>query len=213
MDLDDNAKTITDFYYSDVLKYAPEINEKIRTEKTVKYMLDCGLTNLEIFKEIRQHKSKIITGEDLSNVLWKNSLIKKGAFYLHKELRIVSEAPIFDFLQDKEIIEPYFCEIKIRYTVTDVLNYFYKQLNSLSYKLVDRKTDMKTVAFLMNKYDGIDYVEALDVVLCSIDNHLKQHSDCYQLIDVTHTNSEVIKQLINDMLELESKDLRRIVWR
>ena len=103
--------------------------------------------------------------------------------------------------------------MKIRYTRQNLLDYFYNRLKSINRQLVDRKTDLKAIDFLMNKYSSLDYIEPLDVILCSIDNHLEQRDDTYRLIDITKTNLNIINQLMNEMMELESKDLRKIVWR
>ena len=57
------------------------------------------------------------------------------------------------------------------------------------------------------------YVEPLDIILCSIDNHLSLDSGCVRLIDITKTNREVITSLIGDMKILEAQDRRKMVMR
>lgn len=207
---------LTLYYYDevnpDMRNY--DINNVIRTQKTIAYLLDNDFTYSEIIKELNTHKHhKELNGDNLNDSLWRGSLMKRNAFYLHKELRITSPAPVFDYSRNKEIIFPYYCEMIIRYTITDVLNYFYTKLSYINRKLVDEKTDRKTVEFLIKKYSRIDYVEPLDIILCSIDNHLIQRDDCCRLIDITNTNLYIVNQLIDEMQELEAKGLRRIIWR
>lgn len=185
----------------------------IRSDKTISYLKDCGFSSLEIIQELGRQKGPSITADTLTKTLWEGSLIKRGAFYLHHELRIVSKAPEYDFHNNRVSTYPFYCEIKIRYTTEDLLNYFYSRISPLNTRFVDRKTDRKTVAFLMKKYDNIDYIEPLDIILCSIDYHTKSNPDCYKLIDITCDNLNIIKQLQDDMVELESKDLRKITWR
>lgn len=204
---------IADFYYDIYYKGKWYDSDYRKTLGTIEFMIDSGLDKRTIFSELSKHKTSHITGDMLSKSLWNNSLIKKDAFYLHRELRLVSKAPQYDFLKNKIVTYPYFCEIKIKYTEEDLLKYFYSKLNPLSLKLVDKKTDVKTIAYLMKKYSNIDYVEPLDVILCSIDNQVNQQDNITKLIDITQDNLEIIKQLQNDMKELEFQDKRHIVWR
>lgn len=205
--------SLLDFYYGDIY-CGPYIDEDVsRTDKTISYLKDCGFSDLEITKELSRHKEARITGDNLNDILWKNSLIKKGAFYLHRELRIVSQAPIFDLPTNTLKTFPFYCEMKIRYTVGDVLDYFYSKLSQLSLNLIDRKSDTKIVTFLMSKYSQVDYVEPLDIILCSIDFYTKEHPDCYKLIDVVNDNYEVIRTLQAHMVELDSINKRQNTWR
>lgn len=202
------------YYYKEIYRKEDySKSDTIRTDKTIGYLKDCGFSVTEIIQEIGRWSKACITIDDLSGILWNNSLIKRGAFYLHRELRVVSKAPEYDYESDTLKIYPFFCEMKIRYTVDDVLNYFYSRIPSLNCQFVDKKTDRKTVAFLMNKYSNIDYIEPLDIILCSIDYCTKNNPDSYKLIDITCDNLNIIKQLQSDMVELESKDLRKITWR
>jgi hypothetical protein len=183
------------------------------TSLTIDYLYDCGFSFLEILQEMYRHKKVAILPKDLCNVLWNKSLIKRDAFYLHNQLRIVSKAPYYDFLSDKEIVPKFYCEMKIRYTVDDVLNYFYSKLPALSKQLVDRKADAGAVTYFINKFNNIDWVEPLDIILCSIDNQLKEDSQCYRILDVCQNNRDIIEQLQGEMRELESKDFRKVVYR
>lgn len=210
----DKADVLASYYYDVIVsKIEHSSNDYIRTKKTIEYLFDNDFDIPDIIAELKKHRSNIIRGEDLSDSLWKDSLIKRGAFYLHRELRIVSPPPVFNLQKNIEITYPYFCEMKIRYTRQNLLDYFYNRLKSINRQLVDKKTDLKAIDFLMNKYSSLDYIEPLDVILCSIDNHLEQRDDTYRLIDITKTNLNIINQLMNEMMELESKDLRKIVWR
>lgn len=188
-------------------------NNVFRTSKTIDYLQDCGFNYLEIIRELSLHKEKEINGQNLNDNLWKNSLIKRNAFYLHKELRLVSKAPEFNFLEDTIKSYSFYCEMKIRYTTSDVLQYFESCLTPFNRQFLDKKTDTKTVQFLIKKYSKIDYVEPLDIILCSIDHYTKENPDCTKLIEITSDNLDVVKHLQENMLELEAKDLRRITWR
>ena len=207
-------ESLIQYYYNEIYtKDNVFDSDVIRSDKTISYLKDCRFSSLEIIQELDRQKASKVTIDTLTKTLWDNSLIKPGAFYLHRELRIVSKAPEYDYQNDSIVTYPFYCEMKIRYTVEDLLNYFYSRISPLNAQFVDKKTDKKTVAFLMKKYGNIDFVEPLDVILCSIDYHTKENPDCYKLIDVTCDNLNIIKQLQSDMVELESKDLRKITWR
>lgn len=207
-------ESLIKYYYGEIYTKDDVFDSDIiRSDKTINYLKDCGFSSLEIIQELERQKEPSITIDTLTKGLWNNSLIKPGAFYLHHELRIVSKAPEYDYQNNTILTYPFYCEMKIRYTTDDLLNYFYSRISPLNTQFVDKKTDRKTVTFLMRKYGNIDFVEPLDVILCSIDYHTKNDLDCYKLIDVTCDNLNIIKQLQNDMVELESKDLRKITWR
>lgn len=211
-----NVLPILKYYYGSI-KGNKDIDLKdqdvLATANTLDYLFDCGFTTAEITREIGRHRGERIEYKDLSEDLWNGSLIKKGAFYLHRSLRLMSSAPVYSFETNETIEYPYYCEMRIRFTEDDVLDYFCSRLSFLSRALEDREYDRHALKGLLLKYSAFDYVEPLDIILCSIDNHLKQHSDCYRLIDVTNTNQEVIKTLLDDMMTLNMTDSRKLVSR
>ena len=210
--LQNKSLTLANFYYSMINKNVDDV-KFLETANTIDYLLDNGLTSIEIINELKRHNSDSIIYSNLSDILWKNSLIKKGAFYLHRELRLESPAPQYNPITNLVIEQPFYCEMKIRYYEKDVVNYFVSKLSGNAKQLEDIKTDLGAVRYLMSKYSKIDYVEPLDIILCSIDNHLEQEPNCYRLIDVSNTNQTTIDMLVNDMLTLESQDDRKMVPR
>lgn len=177
------------------------------------YLLECGFSFEEILEEINRHDEDCITYENLSSKLWNGSLIKRGAFYLHRNLRLVSPAPSYDIETDEETEYPYYCEIKVRYTENDVLNFFRQKLSATGKTLQDDRADLAALRNMMTKFSKIDFVEPLDLVLCSIDYHLNEFPDTYRLIQVTNNCEFLLNKIISDMKELEAKDLRRMVMR
>jgi hypothetical protein len=210
---DYDKEALLDAYYNDKLKNKYGNQNREMTSLTIDYLFDCGFSFIEIIQELYRHEEKDILPKNLKSILWNKSLIKRDAFYLHNEVRITSEAPYYDFLKDKEIVPKFYCEMKIRYTVEDLLNYFYSKLSPLSRQLVDKKADIGAVNYFMNKFSNIDWVEPLDIILCSIDYKLKENSEHYRIIDVCQNNKEIIEQLQSEMRELEAKDFRKAVYR
>ena len=183
------------------------------TKNTCEYLLDCGLTALEIIAILGRLTGGPLTYDSLPDSLWQGSLIKRGAFYLHHELRIESKAPEFCIRTGRVIEHPYYCEMKIKYTVEDVQNYFKSKMKPQNISLSSSEYDKNAVRQLFRQYSKLDYVEPLDVLLCSIDYHFSLEPECTRLIDITKTNREVIAFLISDMKNLEAQDRRKIIMR
>ena len=183
------------------------------TKNTCEYLLDCGFSALEIINVLNGLSFGALSYDALPDRLWQGSLIKRGAFYLHRELRIESKAPEFDIKTCRVLEYPYYCEMKIKYTVEDTLKYFRSRMNPYNIALTSDEYDKNAIKQLFKQYSKLDYVEPLDVILCSIDNHLSLDPDCTRLIDITKTNREVITSLISDMKALEAQDRRKMVMR
>lgn len=211
-----NNKSLLKYYYGEIIdKIGSEYTDEdiLQTDKVIDYLKESGYSVAEIGAELTRHKTVRIYGKDLTQNIYKNSLVKKGAFYLHRELCLISRPPEYDFFTNTVKNYPFYYEVKARYTVQNVLDYFYKQLSPLSRQMSDQKTDAKTVSYLMSKYSNIDYVEPLDIILCSIDRYIKDNPDGYKLIEISNNNMDIIKQLQSDMQSLEAKDSRKITWR
>lgn len=183
------------------------------TKNTCEYLLDCGFSSLDIVALLNGLESGALTYESLPDRLWEGSLIKRDAFYLHHELRIESKAPEFCVRTGKVIEYPYYCEMKIRYTIEDVLKYFRSKMKPSNLALSSDEYDKTAIRQLFKQYSKLDYVEPLDVLLCSIDHHFILEPECMRLIDITKTNREVISSLISDMKSLEAQDRRKMVMR
>lgn len=202
------------YYYGSILNRRECSDEDIlTTSRTIDYLKDCGFNIIEILAELSRHTESAITGDILTDNLWKGSLVKKRAFYLHRELRLISPPPIYDFKTDTLITSKFYCEMKIRYTTNDVLQYFYNRIGKTNRQLVEERADRRAIDYMMKLYKNIDYVEPLDIILTSIDRYLAKNPDCHKLIETTDDNIEIIKELQRDMLQLEAQDLRQIIWR
>lgn len=212
------AKALANVYYGEILSknkiaYSPLDDRVIATANTIDYLFDCGFSFNEILEELYRHNEESITYSNLSDKLWKGSLIKRDAFYLHRSLRLVSPAPSYNIESDEEISYPFYCEMKIRFTETDVLNFFKERLTETGRILQDDRADLAVLRNMMVKFSRIDYVEPLDLVLCAIENKLNKTPETYRLIQVTNECEFLLNEIIRDMKELESKDLRKMVMR
>ena len=208
------AIAIAKYYFDrcgrDISSYSPEF---LKTANTLDYLLDSGFSSLDIIKETNKHNGEVIEYDNLSDTLWKDSLIKKGAFYLHKELRLESPRPIYNPKTGEVTEFPYYIEMKIRYTEDDVLDYFVKKLKSSLVTSNDRHWDRRVLRELIKRFSNLDYVEALDVILCSIDRYLENNPDCYNLRDISVVTGEIVEELTADLQEMQILDQRKLVFR
>ena len=103
--------------------------------------------------------------------------------------------------------------MKIRYTEDDVLDYFVKKLKSSLVTSNDRHWDRRILRELLKRFSNLDYVEALDVILCSIDRYLDNNPDCYNLRDISVVTGEIVEELTADLQEMQMLDQRKVVAR
>lgn len=66
---------------------------------------------------------------------------------------------------------------------------------------------------LIKRFSSLDYVEALDVILCSIDRYLENSPDCYNLRDISVVTGEIVEELTADLQEMQMLDQRKVVFR
>lgn len=208
------------YFFNDICTYYKNENTYVsdwpweKTRKTVEYLFMCGFNNTEICQELSRHKEKsAVMYDDLSSALWKDSLLKKDAFYLHRELTVISPAPYFDYVKNIEIVPKFYYMPKIRYTAEDVVDYFYRKLSATNLLMTEYKTDIKTVYYLVRKFNKIDYVQPVDLILYAIDEQVKQEPDTYKLIDITKNLPILSKQMQSEILELKAKNKAKNVWR
>ena len=151
---------------------------RIQTQKTIDYLLDCNLSDKEIFAVLEQAPRKdALTYADLPDTLWENSLLEKDKFYYHNSLQLRSKMPKFNLETcQEEPGEPYYLEMKIKYTLHDLLNYFYMKAD-IEPGFKDEKKDLGAMAHLLNQYQRIDFIEGVDFMLALID-YAVQDKDC-----------------------------------
>lgn len=153
-------------YYSLCTGIEPSDEDRDRTMATIKYLKDNGYNKQDIFKILKEVGKTKVEGLDLPNRLWEDSLIEKGVFYYSDILHIKSKAPTWNPKTFKVVSEPFFMEMKIKYTMKDLLNHYYTQCR-VPLGLRDEKKDAGAFRHLLNKYKSLK-APALDYVLMLI---------------------------------------------
>ena len=203
-----------DFYYSNVLGYTPNNSEDIkRTELTAAFLVECGLEKHEIVQALLQSNAKErLTPDDLPDHLWEGSLTRRGQFYYHHTLQLTSRPPHFDIKSGREIIEPYYLEMKIRYSMKDLLRYYYSKL-SIDEELMDERRDAARMEAILKKYERLSFVSALDFVLSLIDYTAYAHQRVLNVFDIEKNEAEVFDDLKRKAAEASFHGKNVIVWR
>lgn len=198
-----------DFYYNFLIGEYPENEEDyIRTTKTFEYLKESGITESEIYMVAESIKppKNVITIDDIPDSLWENSLIERGKFYYHKELQITSPPPTWNESFD------FYLEMKIRYTLDDLLDYFIKRTN-VRQDWVNRDKEIGSIKYLLKDYKKFSFMQPVDFILHLIDYCIAANVELNSIYDLRNKEIELAKYLEVDVKNAEMKGKNKIVWR
>ena len=154
-------------YYSLISGIEPEGEDFNRTISTAMYLKDNGISNQDIFKIFKLISKQRIEGEDLPKSLWNNSLLEKGVFYYHNEFHITSKPPTWNPITFKEECEPFFIEMKIEYTMQNLIHRFYEKCR-IDPGLRDDRIIEGGLKHLLWKYNNLK-APAIDYIMTMMD--------------------------------------------
>lgn len=206
-----SAVELARIYYEMCLGYLPDKEEDIRrTEATIEYLIDNEYSEQEIKKTLLEvEASEVLSTSKLPDSLWQNSLIQRNKFYYHHELQITSAAPYYDPVLRKEIISPYFMEMKIRYTINDVYKYYIQKTLSPS---INKNRDKGAIKKIVKDY-SINGINGLDFILSLIDESRYTQDTILSIWDIQKNENIVYDKLLRNKAEAKAAGKDRIVWR
>ena len=207
----------TAYYYKERVGFYPfsTDREESITRHTIAYMEESGLSKAEIFGYINQIDTKkgFIEPADIPPEAWNNSLTEKGQYYCHRCLQILSPMPVIR--SDGTFQEyPFYQEMKIRFTMKDLINYFYQKIpNYVS--LRDDKRYTAQFKHMLKKYKNMHPLQALDIVLLMIDEAAHQRIPVVEPfdVDVVYIQQEIINRLQKTLAERHAKGYDKNIWR
>lgn len=205
-----NAEELAELYYNDFVGYYPEEKDFQNTKKVLEYLVEASVKDnaiLSMFELL--HNKKVITSDDLPDLLWEHSLLKKNTFYYHKTLHIMPSAPVLDLHSRKIIQQPFYLEMKIQYTYDDLISYFYR-VTSCPSELRDNKRDKGSFEFLLKKYEKLPNFEAIDFVLALIDSY---RNEIVTPLQITNHEIEVLQSMNYKALNSKAEGADQIKWR
>ena len=205
---------LTDFYYTEILGYSPEDDGSVRqTSNTIEHLKDNGFNEKEIIMILlRCPKSLALKPDDLPDELWEGSLMEQGRYYAHHILHITSRPPYYDSTLNDMVIEPLFIEMKIRFTLEDLVEYFYMK-NRIDQELKEMKRDKPRMTTLLDKYRKLSFCTPLDFVLCLIDKSSISKKRCTGIFDIEQYEGEIIEPIKANNAEASFHGRNRIIWR
>ena len=206
-----NMLNLVNYYNTNILGYSPDELNTAKTEATIAYLKDNKFTDeqiIYIMQHIAPHEAFIPSM--LPEELWSDSLLRKDALYLHKELRIYTESPRITKVNGKEVDTDLYNEMKIEYTIDDLLEYFYKTLNICN-EIRNYKQDVAQFSTLLNKYKTFNSVDGIELLLDVIDQMKDARIKVFKPfdLDVASKIADAGERLHNSKLRPEA----RIIWR
>ena len=145
------------------LCYGVEPEDKDLQLLEIKYqrLLDNGYTDKEAIKILLDSKLNI------ENYEHKDSIINSNMVFRHHELQIHSKPGGFDPATCTVIKRPYYLEMRQRYTMNELLNYYYnKQVVPMMFR--DEKRDIGAFNHLINSFKS-PIINSVDFILFVID--------------------------------------------
>lgn len=172
-----------------------------RLKRTINYLIDNNYDNTFIFSYLLDH------GPVISEVLWHNTLLKPDTFYYHEQL-VIMPGPSIWHPNMKEKSQKFYLEMKIKYTIDDLLNYYYTEL-LIPVELRDKNKDKGAFEHMLNKYTKFR-CEPIDFILYLIDYNKQQEAFVTNVFDLQKYERETYEK-INYIVENSLH--KNIVWR
>jgi len=206
-----------EMYYSNVVGCYPCDTEeyRIKSKKIIDHLIDAGVPTNLILKFVEEAPaSNYLTPDMLPDWLWDGSLLKKDTFYYHNTLQITSKPPVFNPRTGKATVYPFFLEMKIQYTMDELIRYFYSKLK-VDPALIDKKRDAAAMTYLMERYKKVaPFIESIDYVLFLIDYASTDDEDQNtSILDIKKYEAEMLQTLQHKVEEATLAGANKIVWR
>lgn len=209
-----NPSQLAAFYYNDILGYRVNERNADITTKTIEILQDNKFSDKEIIQILLQSNEESITPQIIFNRI-DSGLIEAGLFYFHKELQIVPSAPVVS-VHNKAIQQPtaFYHEVRLRYTIEDLLAYFYNKL-SISIEMQDKDKHTVQMNYVLNFCKRFAPIQALDMILFSIDELAYNHIEAYEPFDIKQTSilSTIHNKLKAYYNEAKATNQLRYIWR
>jgi hypothetical protein len=139
----------------------PEDKDLLLLEIKHQRLLDNGYTEKEA------NKILIDTKLNIDNYEHSDSIINTDTLYRHHELQIHSKPGGFDPATCTIIKRPYYLEMKVRYTMSNLLDYYYNKL-VVPIMFRDEKRDVGAMNHLISSFKS-PLINSVDFILFVID--------------------------------------------
>lgn len=184
----------------------------IVTECTLKHLIDNGYSFKEIIEIMRNSNIEdCLRPESLPDSLWEDSLLKRDTYYYHNSLHMISKSPMWNPETLQVVNEPFFKEMKIRFTMKDLLNYYYTKCE-IDISLRDEKRDAGAFEYMLSRYH-LCGIEGIDFLLMLIDEAETKKAKITNPLKLQDLEGELLDYLLEFLPEAEYNNVNKIVWR
>lgn len=201
---------LVNLYYDFIAGEYPENEEYYnRTSMLIEYLKDAGFKDNELTSLILNEmpNKDYLTVDDIPESAWNDSLLSKDVFYYHKELQVISPPSTWDE------IKPFYLEMKIKYTVEDILNYFCSRCN-VREEWLNKNKEIGSIKYLLESYSKFNFITPVDFLLHLIDYAASFEDTKYQSIyDICVHELECAEYLENDIKNAKLQKKNKVIWR
>jgi len=189
-------------------------DNKIKSQNLIDYLLDANIKDNEIIDFVTTTtKQDFLNHNMLPDSLWNESLLIRDTFYYHNSLQIRSEAPKWNPLTSKETLSKFYIEMKIKFNLDDLINYFYSSLR-IDKILIDMNKDKGSFKYLLNKYKKFTFCEPIDFILELIDYANNNHDERVKTpLDLANNEEVVYTSFKRKAINAQINKQNVIVWR
>ena len=177
-------------------------NDDIRKEiLKIKYqrLLDNNFTEKEAL-ELLMNNIEMMTDDSIIDT-------KPDTIYYHSRLQIQSKPGGFDPATGEIINRPYFLEMRDRYTMYELLEYFYDKLN-IPVEFRDDKRDTGAMQHLINTYKSFTIITPVDFILYMIDYCVSTKTRIGNPLELKNIAQQTC-ELLENMIPCTKLELRR----
>lgn len=187
-----------------------DIGFRNKTKAVLKYLIANNFNELDIIDMMGKIKiGDYLKPSDLPEYLWEDSLLKQDVFYYHTSLQIIPPPPRWNPETLQFSSEDFYLEMKIKYKIDDLLNYYYKTLKIQS---MDYNKDKGAMQYLLNKYK-IEGMENVDIVLLLIDEAYRNDYSINNPLKLQDLEMETISLANHIISNSQLKRSNKIIWR
>lgn len=170
-------------------------------KKIAYYLLDNKYNDSDILKYLISNNTELVDS------LWDDSLLKPDTFYYHEQLTIMPGPSVWN-PNMKEESNKFYLEMKIKYTIDDLLNYYYNNL-LIPVELRNTKKDSKAFEHMLKQYNKFK-MQPIDFVLYLIDYSVLEGNRISNVFDLQKYEREVYDKT---NYIIENTINKNIIWR
>lgn len=224
------SEELTLYFYSNVIGHSVEQEKENATRATMQYLLESGVPEDEIKRTLISYETDIVTPHNLPDELWivnpqirdskatgevyqvQDNLIKRNEFYYHSQLMLRSSLP--KIVNGNEIIEPYYCEPRCRFTIYDLIDYFCDKIQTHR-MYMNTRYSINSIFKNLKVYQEISHtIDPLDIMMFSIDCAADKGNYHFStFMQLQQYMEETVNDLQSRAAHIRAYGYDKIVWR